>query len=293
MGKNLGRLRRPAAGLGALRREVLDARDDGHGPEHRAQRRVGAGASRSRPATSASPGTPTAGSSRCSARPCWASRRALRGRAGRGEDRRRASDDRRDLDVDDLRKLVDDSRGSSSSTPAARSRRSRASRWTWRSRRRLQVVERQARHRLPAPEQDPDDLGTAVNIVAMVFGNLGEDSGTGVAFTRDPATGEKGVYGDYLANAQGEDVVAGIRNTLSLARPRGSRPAVLRRACAPSWTRSRATTATCATSSSRSSTASSGCCRPGSASAPRPPRSGSRRSWSTRASSTWTRRSSA
>jgi pyruvate,orthophosphate dikinase len=61
-----------------------------------------------------------------------------------------------------------------------------------------------------------DDLGTAVNVVAMVFGNLGEDSGTGVAFTRDPATGEQGVYGDYLPNAQGEDVVAGIRNTLAL-----------------------------------------------------------------------------
>ena len=63
-----------------------------------------------------------------------------------------------------------------------------------------------------------DDLGTAVNIVAMVFGNRGMDSGTGVAFTRDPATGEKVPYGDYLANAQGEDVVAGIRNTLPLAK---------------------------------------------------------------------------
>jgi pyruvate,orthophosphate dikinase len=63
----------------------------------------------------------------------------------------------------------------------------------------------------------PEDLGTAVNVVAMVFGNLGDDSGTGVAFTRDPATGEKGIYGDYLPNAQGEDVVAGIRNTLPLA----------------------------------------------------------------------------
>ncbi len=65
-------------------------------------------------------------------------------------------------------------------------------------------------------ERIPADLGTAVNIVAMVFGNLGEDSGTGVAFTRDPATGSQGVYGDYLQNAQGEDVVAGIRNTVSL-----------------------------------------------------------------------------
>ena len=62
-----------------------------------------------------------------------------------------------------------------------------------------------------------DDLGTAVNVQAMVFGNRGTDSGTGVAFTRDPATGEKVPYGDYLQNAQGEDVVAGIRNTLPLA----------------------------------------------------------------------------
>jgi pyruvate,orthophosphate dikinase len=61
------------------------------------------------------------------------------------------------------------------------------------------------------------DLGTAVNICSMVFGNLGMDSGTGVAFTRDPSTGHPGVYGDYLQNAQGEDVVAGIRNTVPLA----------------------------------------------------------------------------
>ena len=57
----------------------------------------------------------------------------------------------------------------------------------------------------------PDDLGTAVNVVQMVFGNKGDDSGTGVAFTRDPSTGEQGLYGEFLANAQGEDVVAGIR----------------------------------------------------------------------------------
>ncbi|HEX6311657.1 MAG TPA: pyruvate, phosphate dikinase [Acidimicrobiia bacterium] len=59
----------------------------------------------------------------------------------------------------------------------------------------------------------PDDLGTAVNVQAMVFGNKGDDSGTGVAFTRDPATGENRPYGDFLPNAQGEDVVAGIRVT--------------------------------------------------------------------------------
>jgi pyruvate,orthophosphate dikinase len=66
-------------------------------------------------------------------------------------------------------------------------------------------------------ERIPDDLGTAVTVIAMVFGNRGEHSGTGVAFTRDPSTGAQGIYGDYLENAQGEDVVAGIRNTLALA----------------------------------------------------------------------------
>ena len=57
----------------------------------------------------------------------------------------------------------------------------------------------------------PDDLGTAVNVQAMVFGNMGKDSGTGVAFTRNPSTGKKELYGEYLLNAQGEDVVAGTR----------------------------------------------------------------------------------
>lgn len=65
-------------------------------------------------------------------------------------------------------------------------------------------------------ERIPIELGTAVNVVAMVFGNIGMDSGTGVAFTRDPGSGQQGVYGDYLQNAQGEDVVAGIRNTVPL-----------------------------------------------------------------------------
>ena len=62
-----------------------------------------------------------------------------------------------------------------------------------------------------------ENLGTAVNIQAMVFGNRGPDSGSGVCFTRDPATGARGVYGDYLEHAQGEDVVAGIRNTVPLS----------------------------------------------------------------------------
>jgi pyruvate,orthophosphate dikinase len=65
-------------------------------------------------------------------------------------------------------------------------------------------------------ERIPDDLGTAVNVGTMVFGNKGSKSGTGVAFTRDPATGAPGAYGDWLTDAQGEDVVAGIRNTMHL-----------------------------------------------------------------------------
>ena len=111
-------------------------------------------------------------------------------------------------------------------------------------------------------ERIPQDLGTAVNVCAMVFGNLGETSGTGVCFTRDPATGKQGVYGDYLTNAQGEDVVAGIRNTLSLedfARLDPASHGELTRMMR-GW---RPTTGTCATSSSPSSAASCGCCRPG------------------------------
>src|SRR5437016_6786818 len=71
----------------------------------------------------------------------------------------------------------------------------------------------------------PDDLGTAVNVVQMVFGNKGDDSGTGVAFTRDPATGEAGLYGEFLPNAQGEDVVAGIRTPRPLGQMKDVMPA--------------------------------------------------------------------
>ena len=75
----------------------------------------------------------------------------------------------------------------------------------------------------------PDDLGTAANVQMMVFGDLGDDSGTGVCFTRDPGTGEKVIYGDYLPRAQGEDVVAGIRNTLTLDQLAGLHPDCHRR----------------------------------------------------------------
>jgi pyruvate,orthophosphate dikinase len=74
----------------------------------------------------------------------------------------------------------------------------------------------------------PDDWGTAVNVVTMVFGNLGDDSGTGVAFTRDPSTGEKKLFGEYLRNAQGEDVVAGIRTPEKIADLQRSQPEIYR-----------------------------------------------------------------
>ncbi len=72
----------------------------------------------------------------------------------------------------------------------------------------------------------PHDLGTAVNVVTMVFGNMGDDSGTGVAFTRDPNTGERALYGEYLTNAQGEDVVAGVRTPDKISQMRDAMPEV-------------------------------------------------------------------
>ena len=100
----------------------------------------------------------------------------------------------------------------------------------------------------------PDTMGTAVNVVAMVFGNIGEDSGTGVAFTRDPSTGEHRLYGEYLINAQGEDVVSGMRTpepieTLAQRMPARIASSSAPRAC---WS---GTSATCRTWSSPSSAA--------------------------------------
>jgi len=70
----------------------------------------------------------------------------------------------------------------------------------------------------------PGDWGTAVNVQSMVFGNMGETSGTGVAFTRNPSTGEKGIYGEYLINAQGEDVVAGVRTPQPISKLESDMP---------------------------------------------------------------------
>ena len=104
------------------------------------------------------------------------------------------------------------SRRSSASTPARTFPPTLIASLKKRCKRSFPLVERRPRAALIVRcEKIPDDLGTAVNVVTMVFGNMGNDSGTGVAFTRNPATGEKELFGDYLTNAQGEDVVAGIR----------------------------------------------------------------------------------
>ena len=125
----------------------------------------------------------------------------------------------------------------------------------------------------------PDHWGTAVNVQAMVFGNRGETSATGVAFTRNPSTGEKRLYGEFLVNAQGEDVVAGIRTPQNLTEAArieagDKRPSL--EALMPDslqsyarFTRSlKPATGTCRTSSSPSRKASSGCCRRGQVSGP-------------------------
>jgi pyruvate,orthophosphate dikinase len=129
----------------------------------------------------------------------------------------------------------------------------------------------------------PEAWGTAVNIQSMVFGNMGETSATGVAFTRNPSNGDNRLYGEFLINAQGEDVVAGIRTPQSLTKAAReemgdvapSMEEAMPRCSASSrpWSRRwSATIATCRTSSSRSSRASSTCCRPAAVSArPRPP----------------------
>jgi pyruvate,orthophosphate dikinase len=85
-----------------------------------------------------------------------------------------------------------------------------------RDRRRVRLLDEPARHHLPPLHDIPESWGTAVNVQAMVFGNMGETSATGVAFTRNPSTGENALYGEFLVNAQGEDVVAGIRTPQDL-----------------------------------------------------------------------------
>ena len=129
----------------------------------------------------------------------------------------------------------------------------------------------------------PDDMGTAVNVMQMVFGNRGENSGTGVCFTRDPSTGEESLYGEYLINAQGEDVVAGIRTPEPIAAMEEPFPQAFDELVDVDETGSRRTTGTCRTSSSRSRRARCTCCRRVPGSGRRRRRSGSRWRWSERA----------
>ena len=151
----------------------------------------------------------------------------------------------------------------------------------------------------------PDEWGTAVNVQSMVFGNMGEDSATGVAFTRNPATGENKFYGEWLVNAQGEDVVAGIRtpNPLNestkseqnkhLASLETAMPKVYKELDAIQQQAREALPATCRTSSSPSRRAGCGCCSAASASATVPPPSAWPSTWSKRSSSRRKRRSCA
>ena len=122
----------------------------------------------------------------------------------------------------------------------------------------------------------PDAIGTAVNVQAMVFGNTGDRSGTGVGFTRDPATGANEFYGEFLINAQGEDVVAGIRTPQPIARARAGDAPRLRGASQYHQAPGAALQATCRTSSSPSRTRSCTCCRRATESAPGACRGGHR-----------------
>ena len=133
---------------------------------------------------------------------------------------------------------------------------------------RLPQLERAPGHRLPRPGAHPPRPGHGGQRPGHGVRQPRRPLGTGVGFTRDPATGDQGAYGDFLVNAQGEDVVAGIRNTEPLSALKEAVPQGPHGSCWTSSTGSSATTGTCATPSSPSSRASSGCSRPGWASAP-------------------------
>ena len=288
--RTLEQARRPAAGRAATTRcccpsapgAVLHARHDGDDPRHRPERRIRTRTRQGLRAGALRLGLLPPAAADVRQHGAWASTRQLfedalaRLKADRGA----ASDtglDAHDLAelVDEFKKLIREETGEDfPQSPAEQLLRAVLAVFDSWNGERARLYRRR--------EHIPDDLGTAVNVQTMVFGNLGPDSGSGVAFTRDPATGQPGLYGDYLANAQGEDVVAGIRNTVPLTELKRLDPASYRQLARPHADPGDATTGTCATSSSPSSAARCGCCRPGSASAPPRPRSPSPPSWSTR-----------
>ena len=122
-----------------------------------------------------------------------------------------------ELTADDLAGSSRRSRRCTSRTPARPFLQDANEELRPRRRRGLRLVETPRAQVYRRAHDIPDDLGTAVNIVQMVFGNKGERSGTGVAFTRNPSTGESAAFGEFLVDAQGEDVVAGIRTPEPLA----------------------------------------------------------------------------
>ena len=238
------------------------------------------------PATSASRGIATAASSRCTATSSWASRRPPH------EDHEPFETVIHELkhelyhaDIEDTKLTVDDLKQLVSRFKALVKERTGkqfpADPWkqlegavgavfgSWMNDR---AIVYRRKYGIPA------EWGTAVNVQAMVFGNTGANSGSGVAFTRDPATGEKGFYGEFLINAQGEDVVAGVRTPSPWPISRSICPRL-----SSSWSASARssspTSRTCRTSSSPSRMARSSCSRPATASAPASPPSVSPSRW--------------
>ena len=216
-GKRLGDRRRPAAGVGPLRRPRVDAGDARHGPQPRTQRRFGRGPGendRQRPlCLGLLPPVRADVRQRLTRDPG----RALRGRDQGRPSRSASVSDDTELDVDALRELTAtfkeiyaDATGEPfPQDPTEQLRLSiRAVFDSW-------VGDRAVEYR--RINRIPDDWGTAVNVQQMVFGNKGDTSGSGVAFSRDEVTGAPEPSGDFLPNAQGEDVVSGVRTPRDIA----------------------------------------------------------------------------
>ena len=226
----LRRRRESAPGLGALRLGDVDARDDGHDPQPRPQRCDARGADprhrqsalRLRRVAALRPAVRQDRARR--------PRRRVRRGDGRGEARARRQERRRPRRRCACETRRAFSRDLHASGPAGLSPPTRyeqlrlAIEAVFRSWNGKRAVDYRRQFRITKDMAN----GTAVNVVAMVFGNLGDDSATGVGFTRNPGTGENAIYGEYLVNAQGEDVVAGIRTPKPIAAMAAEMPALHR-----------------------------------------------------------------
>ena len=210
---------RPAAGLGAVGLGDVDARDDGHDPQSRPQRGDAAGTGRADRQSALRLGRLPALHPALRQDRDGRSRRGLRRGDGGGQAQARRRARRRARPPTRCRSSRRHSSPSTGSTPEHRCRpirsssssaRSAAVFQSWNGKR---AVDYRRQFRITPAMAN----GTAVNVCTMVFGNMGDDSATGVGFTRNPATGENVIYGEYLVNAQGEDVVAGIRTPKPIA----------------------------------------------------------------------------